>query len=64
MWYKRPQIASSRCVNAVESQHDRRGIAMIAVQTPTDFFFHKKHCVLDGDLAAFLEIVRTPWERG
>jgi hypothetical protein len=51
--YKRPQIASSRSVNAVQSQHDRRAIAMIAVQTPTDFFSHKKHGVLDGDLAAF-----------
>jgi hypothetical protein len=37
----------------VQSQHDRRAIAMIAVQTPTDFFSHKKHGVLDGDLAAF-----------
>jgi hypothetical protein len=36
----------------VQSLHDRRAIAMIAVQTPTDFF-HKKHGVLDGDLAAF-----------
>jgi hypothetical protein len=39
--YKHPQIASSRSVNAVQSQHDRRAIAMIAVQTPTYFFFHK-----------------------
>jgi hypothetical protein len=37
----------------VLSLHDRRAIAMITVQTPTDFFFHKKHGVLDGDLAAF-----------
>jgi hypothetical protein len=26
---------------AVQSQYDRRAIAMIAVQTPTDFFFTK-----------------------
>ena len=32
--YKRPQIASSRSVNAVQSQHDRRAIAMIAVHFP------------------------------
>jgi hypothetical protein len=34
-------------------QHDRRAIAMIAIQTPTDCFFHKIHGVLDGDLADF-----------
>jgi hypothetical protein len=27
----------------VQSQHDRRAIAMIAVQMPTDLFFHKKN---------------------
>jgi hypothetical protein len=37
--YKRPQIASSRSENAVQWLHDRRAIAMIAVQTPTYFFF-------------------------
>jgi hypothetical protein len=32
--YKRPQISSSRSVFAVQSQHDRRAVAMIAVQSP------------------------------
>jgi hypothetical protein len=48
----------------VQSQHDCRAIAMIAVQTPTDFFPPQKHGVLEGNLAAFLKKVRTPWERG
>jgi hypothetical protein len=38
----------------VQSQLDRRAIAMIAVQTPTYFFFHEKRGVLDGDLAVIL----------
>jgi hypothetical protein len=38
----------------VQSQHDRRAIAMVAVQTPTDFFPIKNMAFwTDGDLAAF-----------
>jgi hypothetical protein len=42
--YKHPHIARNRSVNAMQSQHDHRAIAMIAVQTPTDcsdYFFIK-----------------------
>jgi hypothetical protein len=61
--YKRPQIASSRSVNAVQSQHDRRAIAMIAVQTPTDFFSIKNMAFWTAISRRSKKKVRTPWDR-
>jgi hypothetical protein len=47
----------------VQSHHDRRAIAMIAVQTPTDFF-HKNIAFWTAISPRSEKKIRMPWERG
>jgi hypothetical protein len=46
----------------VQSRHDRRAIAMIAVQTPIDFFSHK-NMVFWMVISRRSKKMRTPWDR-
>jgi hypothetical protein len=46
----------------MQSQHDRRAIAMIAVQTPT-YFFLKQTWRFGRRSRRVLKKVRTPWEQ-
>jgi hypothetical protein len=49
----------------VQSQHDRRAVTMIAVQTPSDFFFVMKNVAFWTAISPrSKKKVRTPWERG
>jgi hypothetical protein len=48
----------------VQLQHDRCAIAMIAVQTPTDFISQKNMAFWKAISPRSIKKVRTSWEHG